>query len=223
MKKEYQKRIVLLGLISIALVGSLFFLNQHNKPLFQKDYYYEDFEDQFIGQEPLGWFEHKNSDQAKVKELDSDNKVCYVWDTTDDNTELVKRFGKAKKGEIEFQILGLDYKKFTVQVCQRDSEYALKDDIILDFADTTSIRVQINKDHTRVNSFKINTWYNIKIKFDVEDNWQLWIDGNGQGEFDYYETPWYFSQLYFYTHTTLKGEDYGFYIDNVSISILERY
>lgn len=217
-KNKWKYLLFGLGLLSIILFGM--FLSYHNNPIFMKDYYYDDFENQIVGQEPIGWFEHKDNENIKIYKLDQ-NKVVRVWDTSNDCAELVKRFGKTKRAEIEFMIYGLKYELFTVQIVQMDNEYALKDDIILDFGDITSIKVQINKQHYRVNSFKIKKWYNVKIKFDVEDDWELEIDGVDKGSWEYHTTPWYFSQLYFYTHTTPMN--YGFYVDNVSITILERY
>ena len=71
-----------------------------------------------------------------------------------------------------------------------------------------------------ISSFRLKKWYHFSIKFDISTGWNLSILALGTNinkQFQFYQQPLYFTQLYFATYVL----DSLFYIDNVMITLLE--
>ena len=140
-------------------------------------------------------------------------------------TELSILFEKSVKGIIEFDVFNEIGGQVYLDICQEDFIYDPNDDICIRMP-------RANRDHiTAMNRlglhddiiiFEKETWYSIKIEFDVETGWDLLIvalEFNTFDQFQFYHQPSYFSQLYFATYV-LNSQ---FFIDNIRISLLELY
>ena len=74
-------------------------------------------------------------------------------------------------------------------------------------------------DFITIDSYSADTWYHIKIEFDCNTDWHLWIDGvsmdSGSG-YEYEGSPTYFYKTYWFTSTA--QEEVEVYIDAVGYS-----
>ena len=228
-----KKRMIIIVIIFTIIVTSVItysYSNQIENSVADLPFAYEvvyDFEDDIIGEHPEG-FSGWSWDGTEIIDLKdgTHNKVAEVANRDGEGVELATRFKKAVEGIIEFDIyLGYD-EIVNIDICQTNEDYDSKDDICIHLGVDGYITIKDGIGRfVKVLSFSEDTWYHFKIIFNLE-YWELWIDGNRITDdyqrnlfynFNHYEEPPYFCQLYFSTYM----EDNQFYVDNIEITVIE--
>lgn len=181
-----------------------------------------DFENDEIGAHPSGWsgWDWDGTEVIAWETDESHGQVAELANRDGDGVELATRFKKAKRGIIEFDIY-CDYdERVNIDVTQLTEEYTVLDDICIHLGSDGEITMRDgNGIWTKISRFSAEKWYHFKIEFNLND-WRLWIDGNDESigyNFNHYEEPPYFCQLYFATYI----ENNRFYVDNVEITVIE--
>ncbi len=220
-KKNDVRVIFLISFIIVSLGLAYWYLRASSNNTNTITYFY-DFENDEIGLFPSGSWRGTRWDGTEIIKWRNENegfgKVAEIMNRDGDGVEFAIRFTDSKKGVIEFDIYGDVSKEFTVHICQEDAVYNPIDDIIIRLG--TEIKVTDVGVYRRLGSFTTDTWLHLKIEYDVDSDWHLWIDDvsldNNQG-FGYINQPSYMSQIYFYTFESSNR----FYVDNVEITVKE--
>lgn len=147
------------------------------------NYIEDNFEDKIVGIFPAGWLSGVHPLNIKVVD-DNGNNVMQVRDTTsDDVTEVERRFKKTTTGVIECKVKALDLDSgFFIHLVQLDREYNPFDDIIIGF-DNGNIHVIGEENIVTINKSDVEdtNWYD----FLYPDSDVIWlIDENDLEDYD---------------------------------------
>ena len=221
------KNILILFLLLIVFSGIAYYFYQDriDNTVSELPYPSEvvyDFETDVIGTHPEGW-SGVGWDGTEIITWEGDElhgQVAELMNRDGEGVELATRFKKAERGVIEFDIY-CDYDEIVnIDICQLTEEYDSVDDIIIHLGGSDNdIKIKDgNGIWTKISRFSTEKWYHFKIEFNLE-YWELWIDGNYESmgyNFNHYEVPPYFCELYFSTYV----DDNRFYVDNVEITVV---
>ncbi len=222
------KNFLILFLLLIVFSGTVYYCYQDrvDNTISELPYPSEvvyDFESDVIGEHPVDWRGTSwDGTEVIVWELDETfGQVAEVENRDGDGVELAARFKKAARGVIEFDIYCEYDEVVNIDITQLTGEYDYVDDIIIHLGGSDSdIKIKDgNGIWTKISRFSVEKWYHFKIEFNLND-WHLWIDGNDESigyNFNHYEVPPYFCELYFSTYV----ENNLFYVDNVEIEVIE--
>lgn len=192
LSKAKKKNVLLIISFILLSIPIGMFLYHTNKPVFSYNYIHDNFEDQIVGLFPMGWLSVVHPFNVKVV-LDGNNKVMEVRDTSsNDVTEIVRRFKKTSIGVIECDVKPLDIETgFFIHIPQTDKEYNPFDDIIIAFSKgevyvigEANILTLENTDPSFFDQFLLSTDDEIWLI----DEWKL---GEFDSIMDYEANVWY--------------------------------
>lgn len=232
MDKRIKYSLFAMVIIGIVAIG---YVSYHaNKPLLETNKVADDFGDQLVGVFPPGWWSGVNPGNVKVTTLNN-NKVMRISDTsTNDVTEVMKKFKKTSKGVVKCDVRAREIDSgFFIHLPQRDSDYDPDDDAIIffkrggvyiigesDIITLDSGKKIINERYDKsesIFSYSEDEWIHVEIHFNLE-NFELILNDTNVGTFDYpVKPPNYFTSIYFWT--SIGMSDFCVYVDNVDITL----
>lgn len=231
--KKYGK-VILVLIIPIVIVMAILAVKRLEEA---QNVFYYDFEDDKTGTYPGGfvgvlrdteytrvvYFDESHRNVVEIRYLEEPPFNPIIGGGMEFNT----LFGFTTAGIIEFDVYLLYNKRVNIDICQTDAEWDTehyKDDVVIRMPFSIDFRyIAIMTEegvYENVEPFHTSKWYSFKIEFDLE-SWRLWINNDliQSNRIGFIRTPEYFCQLYFATYELGSV----FYVDNVKISILERY
>jgi len=247
--RKERKLLLIVGLLIVSYITGMF-LYYANKPIFKYNIIEDNFEDNLAGFFPLGWLSVVNPFNTKVVN-DNGNNVMEVKDlSSQEVTEICRRFKKTTSGIIEckVKVFNLDA-GFVIHIPQRDIEYNPYDDIIIIFydgliyvAEEDNI-LELDEDPsvwswlrlTNPECWLIDEWnlkdfepasnYQLNIWYTIKitfdrENFILTINGDSLGTFDYPKL----NPPYFaslYFWSLITPSFFKFYVDDVKITLLQ--
>jgi len=165
---------------------------------------------------PFNWFLETQSKITVDSDKLSHKNVMDLHDTGGTRVKASQIFDEHKTvGTIEYYVITTDATDTLYCYVNHD---ATNNDIILMYINADYLTYNDGTPHN-IMPILDNVWYHIRIEFDVNDDWHLWVDGVSKDAgvgYGYYGTPTSFSRMMFFTNAGTSNEH--FHIDAVDYS-----
>jgi len=180
------------------------------------------FDEDNVGENPNNWVVSEDGGTVNVvSELDGHTKVIELYDTSDSDFPYVLNYFDNNKttGTVEWWWCS-DSNTEVVQFLITDADNSAHINILTSYTSSTWIQYNDSTAHN-IAQYLPDTWYHMKVQFDVAGQWYLWINGAQYGPYNYQGTPQ--SMDRFYVGMNYDPSNYYCYIDAVGYSWDSNY